>query len=100
MKIEFLAEARLEFLEVLSFYEDKQGGLGRCFKDEVDKSVRWIASNPDLLRVRPGGYRRMNLRIFPYYVPYIIKGDTIWILAVAHGHRKPRYWIHRKGQVS
>ena len=64
MKIDFLDEARLEFLEVLSFYEDKQAGLGRRFKDGVDKSVRWIASNTDLLRVRPDGYRRMNLRIF------------------------------------
>lgn len=99
MKIEFLDEARLEFLEALSFYEDKETGLGQRFKDEADRNIQWIAANPDLLRVRHGGYRRINLRIFPYYIPYVIKGDTIWILAVAHGHRKPHYWIYRKKQV-
>ena len=99
MKTEFLDEARQEFLQALSFQEDQQAGLGQRFKDEVDRNVLWIASHPDVLRVRPGGYRRMNLRIFPYYIAYIIRGDTIWVLAVAHGHRKPDYWVHRKTQV-
>ena len=100
MKVEFLDEARLEFLEALSFYEAEQAGLGKRFKDEVDKSIGWIVANPEVLRIRRGGYRRMNLRVFPYYLPYIIRGGIVWLLAVAHGHRKPRYWIQRKAQVS
>ncbi|MGO8698114.1 MAG: type II toxin-antitoxin system RelE/ParE family toxin [Limisphaerales bacterium] len=99
MKTEFLDEARQEFLQALSFLESQQAGLGQRFKDEVDRNVLWIASHPDVLRVRPGGYRRMNLRIFPYYIAYLIRGDTIWVLAVAHGHRKPDYWVRRKTQV-
>ena len=99
MKIEFLDEARLEFLEALSSYEAEQPGLGQRFKDEVDRNIRWIASNPEVLRVRRGGYRRMNLRIFPYFIPYIISADTVWVVAVAHGHRRPHYWIHRRRQV-
>ena len=99
MRIEFLDEARLEFLEALSFYEGEQAGLGQRFKDEVDKSIRWIVANPEVLRVRGGGYRRMNLRIFPYYLPYIIRGGNVWLLAVAHGRQRPHYWIQRKGQV-
>ncbi len=99
MRIEFLAEARLEFLEALSFYDAEQSGLGKRFKDELDQKIRWIAANPEVLRVRRGGYRRMNLRIFPYYIPYVIRGEIVWLLAVAQGHRRPHYWIHRKGQV-
>jgi hypothetical protein len=38
----------------------------------------------------------MNLRVFPYYIPYIIRGEMLWVLAVAHGSRKPEYWIGRK----
>ena len=98
MNIEFLDEARLEFLEAISAYAAEQAGLGQRFKDEVDRSIRWIGSNPEVLRLRRGGYRRMNLRIFRYYIPYVIRGNTVWLLAVAHGHRRPHYWIHRKRQ--
>jgi hypothetical protein len=37
----------------------------------------------------------MNLKIFPFYLAYAIWEDTIWILAVAHGARRPEYWIER-----
>jgi len=41
----------------------------------------------------------VNLRVFPYYVSYITRGDRLWVLAVAHGARRPEYWIERKKQV-
>ena len=99
MKIAFLQEARSEFLDALSYYEAAKPGLGERFKDEVDRTVLWLADHPELCRLRAGGYRRMNLRIFPYYIPYITRGTILWILAVAHGSRKPEYWISRKGYV-
>jgi len=40
--------------------------------------------------------RLINLRAFPYYIPFIIRGSTLWVLAVAHSARKPEYWINRK----
>lgn len=39
------------------------------------------------------GYRRINLRVFPYYVPYIVRSETLWVLAIAYAGRKPLYWI-------
>jgi len=96
VKIILLQEAQLEFLQAVSFYESERSGLGQRFKDEVDRTLLWIAAHHDLARIRPAGYRRMNLRVFPYYIPYIIKGETVWVLAVAHGSRKPEYWVSRK----
>ena len=46
-------------------------------------------------RLRPGGYRRVNLKIFPYYISYVVRDPVIWILAIAHGHTLPDYWIDR-----
>lgn len=57
--------------------------------------IAWIAENPDVPRLRDGGYRRVNLKIFPYYVSYVVRDAVIWILAVAHGHTLPEYWINR-----
>ena len=99
MNIVFLWEAQFEFLDAISYYEREQPGLGQRFKDEVDRSVLWIAERPRVCRLRRGGYRRLNLRIFPYYVPYIIREPKLWVLAVAHTRRKPEYWIERKKDV-
>lgn len=99
MTIRFAEEAQREFLDAISHYEEARGGLGRRFKNEVDRCVLWIAEHPELYRLRPGGYRRINLRVFPYYVPYIVRGQILWILAVAHGYRKPLYWISRRSAI-
>ena len=96
MNVEFVPEARDEFLNAISHYEDARSGLGDRFKHEIEKSVHWIGDHPELYPVRPGGYRRFNLRIFPYHLSFIVRGETLWVLAVAHSARKPEYWIERK----
>ena len=100
MIIRFVEEARNEFLDTISYYDEAHDGLGRRFKNEVDRCVLWIAEHPELHRLRSGGHRRINLRVYPYYIPYVVRGETIWVLAVAHGSRKPRYWICRRNEVS
>jgi hypothetical protein len=35
MKLEFLPEARSEFLEAVDYYEEKQLGLGKRFRAEI-----------------------------------------------------------------
>ncbi|MCH8474742.1 MAG: hypothetical protein LAT55_05875 [Opitutales bacterium] len=57
--------------------------------------MNWITENPTIPRLRDGSYRRVNLAVFPYYIAYSIKDNTIWVLAIAHGHRRPEYWIDR-----
>jgi plasmid stabilization system protein ParE len=96
MTITFLPEAQSEFLDAISHYEEARPGLGQRFKDEVDRTLLWLAEHPEHCRLRPGGYRRMNVRVFPYYIPYIVRQTTLWVLAVAHGSRKPEYWSQRK----
>lgn len=100
MTIRFVEEAQTEFLETISYYEDARGGLGVRFKDEADRCVLWIADHPELCRLRSGSYRRINFRVFPYYIPYIVRGETLWVLAVAHASRKPLYWISRRNKIT
>ena len=98
--IRFVEEAQREFLDSIVNYEEARAGLGQPFKDEVDRCVLWIEDHPELYRLRAGGYRRVNLRVFPYYIPYVVRGEIAWILAVAHASRKPRYWISRRNRVT
>ena len=99
MIVEFLSEARSELTDAVAYYEGELNGLGQRLWDEVDEHIAWIVQNPEVPRLRPGGYRRVNLKIFPYYVSYIVRDPMIWILAVAHSHSHPEYWINRPKAV-
>jgi plasmid stabilization system protein ParE len=98
MTIELLSEARSELMDAVA-YEGELNGLGQRFWDEVDEHISWIAENPEVPRLRPGGYRRVNLKIFPYYISYIVRNQVIWILAIVHGHSRPDYWIDRPNAI-
>ena len=95
--LEFLPEARSELFEAAGYYETKEHGLGLKFRDEVSRICARIVEDPLLWRERPSGYRRVNCPVFPFYVAYFIHGGKILVAAVAHGHRKPEFWIERIG---
>ena len=46
MTLEFLSEARDEFLEAAAYYEDKEVGLGVRFRDEVARVCARISTDP------------------------------------------------------
>ena len=96
MKIEILHEAEEELSEAIAYYEGIESGLGVRLKEEVRMVIHWIGDHPEIPRLRPKGYRRVNLKVFRYYIPFFIWKNTVWILAVAHGSRWPEYWITRK----
>lgn len=100
MTVEILQEAEAELNEAIAHYEDVEPGLGQRLKEEARAAILWIQDNPELPRLRLKGYRRVNLKVFPYYVAYFIWGDAIWILAVAHGRRRPEYWMERNKKTS
>jgi plasmid stabilization system protein ParE len=93
MQLITLEEADREFLESVTYYESKEAGLGIRFRNEVVAVVDWISRFPETPRLRRKGYRRVNLHAFPHYVSYLIRGDKI--LAIAHGHRRPEFWMDR-----
>ncbi len=95
MKIDFLPETRRELFEAAEQYETKEPELGVRLRNEVSHVLERILSDPLLWRERQGGYRRVNCPVFPYYVAYVLRGETILIVAIAHGHRKPEFWRDR-----
>lgn len=95
MTLEFLPEATVELYEAVGYYESRQVDLGKRLRDEVFGVCSSISRQPFLWREQPGGYRRVNCPVFPYYVAYFIRGDGILVAAIAHGHRRPGYWKKR-----
>jgi hypothetical protein len=95
MIVQIAEEAAREFAASVLHYESKELALGIRFRNQVASVVDRIQQNPELIPLRPRGYRRVNLRAFPYYVAFIIEGDIIWIVAIAHVSARPEYWIGR-----
>ena len=95
MPIEILEIARLEFDEAKEFYEIELPGLGARFEDEVRHSLLRIQQYPQAWSTERKEIRRYILHKFPYKILYSIQDDKIVVLAFAHLHRQPDYWIDR-----
>jgi len=54
MIVEFLEEAEEEFFNAALWYESKEIGLGKRFRDEVAGIIDSITTNPLLWRERSG----------------------------------------------
>ena len=96
MRVEFSKFAKLELEDAIRFYELQFLGLGKRFKDEVRKAVLRIVEYPTAWSIESGEVRMYLLHKFPYKLFYSIESDHIFIIAVAHQHRKPNYWIERE----
>lgn len=62
MNLRILYEAEAELNGAVARYEEIEPGLGIRLKEEVRKTLLWIREHPDLPRLRPRGYRRVNLK--------------------------------------
>jgi len=95
MNLEFLPEARRDIFEAVEYYESRKTGLGLRFRNEIAAMLNHIGSMPTLWRERPGGYRRANCPVFPYYIVYFIRGKSILVAAIAHDQMLPEFWKQR-----
>ncbi len=92
----FHPEATEELEDAISFYEAQKPGLGQDLLTEVEKAVSQVQQFPSIgVRYGQPPFRQWVLRRFPYLVFYLELPEAIWILAVAHGKRKPGYWKDR-----
>jgi plasmid stabilization system protein ParE len=73
-------------------YEADTPGLGARFRAEVESACAAIVQHPLMWRLRPGGYRRVNLPGFSYYIAFVVEEQILLVLAVAHSSRNPNYF--------
>ena len=99
MQVVHTPSASRELSDAALFYQRIHPGLGERLLCEARDHVSLILANPEAPRLRERGYRRVNLKVFPYYIAYSIEGDVIVVLAFAHAARMPEYWIHRQAGV-
>ncbi len=94
-KVVFSKYAKQELDDAASFYELEYPGLGERFRSEVKKAILRIVRYPKAWSVERGDVRKCLLHRFPYKILYSIEKDHVFIVALAHQHRRPEYWIDR-----
>ncbi len=93
--------AEQDALEAAIWYEERQPGLGDEFLSEADRAVDALSESALLHRIRFADVRRAPIHRFKFYgVYYIVREQEVWILAIFHGRRHPRWLQRRRGQMT
>jgi len=93
----FHSEAEWDLYQAAAYYEQQRQGLGREFRLEIEAAVRRMRQSPQEFPLHDDqGTRKCLVRRFPYILFFTELEDTLWIAAVAHQRRRPRYWSGRR----
>jgi len=95
MCVIFTRIATQELEDAVRFYELEYAGLGRSFKEEVKKAALRVAEYPKAWSIERGEVRKCLLHRFPYKLLYSVEEDHVLVIAIAHQHRNPDYWVGR-----
>ena len=98
--VRFSAEAVAELEAAATWYENQLPGLGAALVAAIDAALSrvadWPRSGAPVATVASDlDVRRVPVARFPYNLPYIVIGDAVVVLAVAHDRRRPGYWKNR-----
>jgi hypothetical protein len=95
INIRFHQGAAQELREAARYDELQVAGLGLAFIADVERTTTRILENPAIGATTWQHYRRMLVRRFPFTVIYRPRKDMLYVVAVAHHHRRPNYWQTR-----
>jgi len=95
MELRFGAAARRELDAAADFYDQRYGGLGDAFLDEVQRFLSLLVANPRIGRRVRANRRSVVFKRFPYRLVYALDDVGILIIAVAHQSQRPGYWGER-----
>lgn len=93
---EYLEAAIEDLIEIQGFYDAQVIGLGTEFAEAVSRRIDLLLEFPEAAAVfteQQG--RRVKIDGFPYQVMYRVGRQVVYIVAVVHQKRHPKYWLSR-----
>ncbi len=95
MKFFFHPHAYAELDEAIRYYEECQIGLGLDLAEEVYAAIQRASEYPNAWAVMSKNTRRCLVNRFPFGVIFQFMPGMLRIIALAHLHRRPDYWVTR-----
>jgi toxin ParE1/3/4 len=88
-------EALAEAEAAAQYYAARNINASLAFSDALLAAISEIERAPHIFPKHVHETHRLLLRTFPFSVVYIFDEQGIFIIAVAHGSRRPGYWVSR-----
>ncbi|SMM98649.1 hypothetical protein SPONN_2688 [uncultured Candidatus Thioglobus sp.] len=88
-------EASIEIKTAYHWYQRQVTGLGDDFLLELRTAHQAITIAPEACPKFSQNCRRFLLSKFPFSVIYENNENTVFIIAIMHNSRKPKYWSER-----
>ena len=94
--IRFRPAAARELAEDVRYYNGQYAGRGDRFAAAVEFTLTAIAESPlTFALLYEPDIRSAKVPRFPYRVVYLVVGDDVDVVAVAHAKRRAAYWRRR-----
>jgi plasmid stabilization system protein ParE len=88
-------EAEIDVAEAAEWYELQRAGLSLQFRGALDRTFAGIQERPLLHALAYRKLRRALVRRFPFGVFYVVRSESVIVVAVLHTARNPRVWRAR-----
>lgn len=95
MRIEYHPAVEQDVAEALRRYDAVSQRLGEEFKAELRRFIAVAAAKPGRFHLIKPGFRRTNLKRFPYHFVYRELPDGIRVTLVRHHRRNPSLGMER-----
>jgi toxin ParE1/3/4 len=93
--ISFTKEALYDIEYIVLWYEEQRVGLSFDFELCLEAGLAEVVRNPENFQKR---YKKVQIRFisrFPYGIHYVVKENTIVVIAVFHTSLSPKNWSKR-----
>jgi len=91
----FHPAAAQEAEEAYDWYAARNAAAAHGFREELRHAVDAVAENPGTWPRYRTHARRYVFPRFPFSLVYVLRGEQVEVVAVAHGRRRPGYWRSR-----
>jgi toxin ParE1/3/4 len=94
-RIEYHEGASADVRSAIAWYLERSPKAALDFVEELDRAAESISQAPERWPQAENGTRRFALWRFPFTLIFSEQESVVTIWAVAHGSRRPEYWITR-----
>lgn len=88
--------AEEDYRAAYAWYRERSLPAAEKFESAVERALDYIEESPERWPVYQSRFRKYTLLEFPYKIIYFSDSSRTFVLAIAHGSRKPGYWKKRR----
>jgi plasmid stabilization system protein ParE len=92
----FHPEAEAEYAAACNWYRERSEQAADRFELEVERTLTPIKADPETFPRYDENHQFALVNRFPYSIVYRELSGRLYVVAVAHGSRKPDYWHGRR----